>query len=135
MKITKIAWISSSTYSQTVPVYVTRTIMWISRTKVIEMIEKAAQCTALQAQVDDLTARNRALLSQIEVERSRAQNAVDALLLKNSALPITPTPPSGPEPAMYDDDPDELKELYRRMRTDPVGVLMDGGRGDGEGTA
>ena len=97
--------------------------MWISRERYEQLIQAAAETAALKRE-------NGALLEQIERERHRAENAVDALLVAKSALPITPpAKESKPEVGMFDDDPEELERILKEMRADAAGTLIREGVG------
>lgn len=104
--------------------------MWLTRTRYEALVDAEARTKALQMEVDYLQQRNGALEGQIVTERRRAENAVDALLLSNSAPPITPQQPLPPDPVMFDDDPAELEKLMKEYKMDPAGTLMREGVGD-----
>ena len=98
--------------------------MWISRARYEQLVASAAEVEILRAQYG-------ALLGQVEHERHRAENAVDALLLARNAPAITPQVAQGvPDIGMFDDDPEELKRIMREMQTDPNGTLIREGVGD-----
>jgi hypothetical protein len=103
----------------------------LSAARYEQLVQAEAQAIAYQWQIKRLTDERGSLLSQIEVERRRAENAVDALLLTKGGSPITPSPalPESVDLDPFDDDPKELEALMRRMQASPVTTLEEG-RGD-----
>jgi hypothetical protein len=100
----------------------------LSSARYEQLVQAEAQALAYQWQIKRLSDDNGALLAQIDGERRRAENAVDALLLSKSAPPITPQPgrPLSEDLNPFDDQPDELAELYKQIKSNPISALLNG---------
>lgn len=101
--------------------------MWMTRARYEELVQAEAQSRALMVQLRQMT-------ELAERERDRADRATDVALLVRSAPPISPQKPVEPELPMFDDQPEELRQMMKELKRDPVGVLLRDGAGD-RGTA
>jgi hypothetical protein len=91
--------------------------MWIARQAYENMLMRLAKIDWLEEALDDLKL-------QLAVERKRAENAIDAMLIRHDALPISPPPPPVPEVPMFDDDPAVLAEMMKEFQVAPVETLL-----------
>ena len=100
----------------------------LSNARYEQLVQAEAQSIAYQWQIKRLAEDNGALLAQIDGDRRRAENAVDALLLTKSAPPISVQPerPSSADLDPFGDQPDELAELMKAFKANPIAALLNG---------
>lgn len=97
--------------------------MWVTRTRYEQLVFAEAEARGLKAELQRT-------LKALERAEERADAAVDAALVSRSVAPITPVREEKPQPPMFDDQPEELRELMKQLKVDPVGILLTEGRGD-----
>ena len=100
----------------------------LSNARYEQLVQAEARALAYQWQIKQLTDGQGALLAQIDGERRRAENAVDALLLTKSAPPISVQPerPSSEDLNPFEDQPDELAALMKVIKSNPLAALLNG---------
>ncbi len=75
-----------------------------------------------EASLISLTVERDRLLREVEYERDRANQAVDALLLSKGHPPVSPSrPEEDPALTFFEEDPETLKALHKKISTgEPV---------------
>ena len=92
--------------------------MWIPRREYMALVKSAAEGSVdsvqfrqrlneAHTQIDDLK-------HQVELERARANAAVDAMLVTHEKPPITPSALPDPD-TLFAEDPDELKRMAQNI--------------------
>ena len=85
------------------------------------------------------TRRCEALLKDIQIlnerlteERIRAENAIDQLIAKSGAAPVTPTrlPDPNTYPGVFDEDPDVLQEMREDIKLSGIDKILKQSLGD-----
>jgi hypothetical protein len=97
--------------------------MWITRSRYEQLVLAEAESRALRAELQRT-------LKALDRAEERADAAVDAALVSRAVAPITPQKPQLPELPMFDDQPEELRELMKQIKRDPLGTLLTEGKGD-----
>ena len=102
-------------------------MMWLSRNEWEGLICDRA---SLDSSNRHLVNENKLLREALEVERERANRAVDETLRQAGVSPITPPSRMGTEPeaSMFDEDPAEVKAIQARIEEMGVGAVLTEGQ-------
>lgn len=92
--------------------------MWVNREKYVALLTTATESRVdiahFRTRLSELKDQIVGLRHEVEVERARANAAVDAMLVEKGHPPVSVTEMPDPT-AMFDEDPDEVQTQARAI--------------------
>ena len=106
-------------------------MMWVKRDAYITLIQKRTEADAdashYHIRLNEAKDEINRLRHELELERARANAAVDTMLVGKGHLPITPSEVPNPD-HLFEEDPDEVKRMTQAIATDGLVAVLDEAR-------